>query len=273
VDLKSDLGIQGRKSEALFKVVFKTARKHRLNFEAVPYRFNGANTITRTFSFGGVTFPPHLDPSTSLVVVPIDLLQVRSQIDIDYYFGSYQYDVVSNTRGHAGIVAGVAYFHTKGVLQTPPILTQLYSIVISPVATEERSVPLPLIGGEFRCCLIPTRKLLNINGEVNGMSLGSEGKYVQGNLNAGVAVLPIIRLQAVSTSSMRTFITAATHEASNCGSPARFSPCKSITNQFSFLIRMVCLYFSNDGISKAGSYGCQSERHWPGYHDVWRTKY
>jgi hypothetical protein len=196
VDLQSDLGIKGRKSEALLKVVFKPARKHRLNFEAVPYRFNGANAITRTFTFGGVTFPPHLDPSTSLVVVPIDLLQVRSQIDIDYYFGSYQYDFVSNTRGHVGIIAGVAYFHAKGVLQTPPIVTQLHSLVISPTATEERSVPLPLIGGEFRYFLPPTTKLLNINGEVNGMSLGSEGKYVQGNLNAGVAVLPILRLQA-----------------------------------------------------------------------------
>jgi hypothetical protein len=89
VDLKSDLGIQGRKSEALLKVVFKPARKHRLNFEAVPYRFNGANTITRTFTFGGVTFPA--------------LVQTQSQIDIDYYLGSYQYDVVSNTRGHAGV--------------------------------------------------------------------------------------------------------------------------------------------------------------------------
>ena len=129
-------------------------------------------------------------------MVPIDLLQVRSQIDIDYYFGSYQYDVVSNTRGHVGVVAGVAYFHAKGVVQTPTIVTQLHNLIISPAATEERSVPLPLIGGEFRYFFIPTRKLLNINGEVNGMSLGSEGKYVQGNLNVGVAVFPIVRLQA-----------------------------------------------------------------------------
>jgi len=101
---------------------------------------------------------------------------------------------VSNTRGHAGVVAGVAYFHAKGAVQTTPI--QVLSVVISPAATEERSVPLPVIGGEFRYFLIPTRKVLNINGEVNCISLGSEGKYVQGKLNAGVAVLPIVRLQA-----------------------------------------------------------------------------
>ena len=163
VDLKSDLGIQGRKSEALLKVVFKPSGRHRLNFEAVPYRFNGANTITRTFTFGGVTFPA--------------LVQTQSQIDIDYYFGSYQYDVVSNTRGHAGVVAGVAYFHAKGAVQTTPI--QVLSVVISPAATEERSLPLPVIGGEFRYFLIPTRKVLNINDEVNGISLGLEGKYAQ----------------------------------------------------------------------------------------------
>jgi hypothetical protein len=53
------------------------------------------------------------------------------------------------------------------------------SVVISPAATEERSLPLPVIGGEFRYFLIPTRKVLNINDEVNGISLGSEGKYAQ----------------------------------------------------------------------------------------------
>jgi hypothetical protein len=118
VDLKSDIGIQGRKSEALLKVVFKPARKHRLNFEALPYRFNGANTITRTFTFGGITFPPQV--SSQPVETPA-LARIQSQIDINYFSGSYQYDVVSNMRGHVGIVAGIAYIHAKGVLQTPPI--------------------------------------------------------------------------------------------------------------------------------------------------------
>jgi hypothetical protein len=53
-----------------------------------------------------------------------------------------------------------------------------------------------LIGGEFRYFIIPGKPLLNLNGEVKGMSLGSYGKYVQGDLNAGVVVIRFVRLQA-----------------------------------------------------------------------------
>src|SRR5215472_3305404 len=107
VDLNSDLGIQGRKSEALLQVAVKPARKHRLNFELAPYRFTGKNTVTRTFTLGGVQFPAASEPS------------IQTQFDINYFFGGYQYEIVSNSRGHIGAGAGIAYFDAKATAIAP----------------------------------------------------------------------------------------------------------------------------------------------------------
>src|SRR5437870_361016 len=57
VDLRSDLGIQDRKNQGLFKVVVKPGQKHRINFEVIPYRFKGQNNVSRTFQLGGVSYP------------------------------------------------------------------------------------------------------------------------------------------------------------------------------------------------------------------------
>ena len=194
VDLKSDLGIQGRKSELMLKVTFKPSRRQRLNFETVPYRLNGGNTVTRPFKFGGATFPEQvIVPITGL---PLLLNHIDSQTEINYFFGGYQYDIVNGAWGHAGIGAGVAYFHAEAVATIPPSITPVHSTTPAISGTEERSAAIPLIGGEFRYFIIPGKRLLNLNGEVKGMSLGSYGKYVQGDVNAGVAVMRFLRLQA-----------------------------------------------------------------------------
>jgi len=191
VDLKSDLGIQGRKSEPMLKVTFKPSQRQRLNFETVPYRLNGGNTVTRPFTFGGTTFPVHVTVSG----IPFTLNHIDSKTEINYFFGGYQYDVVNNARGHAGIGASVAYFNAKAVAKITPSQTLVLSTTPALSGIEERSAAIPLIGGEFRYFIIPGKRLLNVNGEVKGMSLGSYGKYVQGDLNAGVAVMRFLRLQ------------------------------------------------------------------------------
>jgi hypothetical protein len=172
VDLRSDLGMQDRQSEGFFKVVFKPGKKHRINFEMIPARLNGENTINRTIEFGGNTYPVED--------------RITSEINVNYFSGGYQYDFVSNKRGHFGLTASLAYLDAEALVT---------SQTLSSTGTLERKVPLPLIGGEFRFFPIPGRNILNVNGEVKGLPLGSYGSYFQVNGNVGVAVTRFVRVQ------------------------------------------------------------------------------
>jgi hypothetical protein len=173
VDLRTDLGIEGRKSHPEFKVVFKPGSKHRINFELVPYRFEGTNTINRSFELGGRTYPVQD--------------RITSEAGVDYLFGGYQYDPVNNDRGHFGIGAGVAYFAASA---------EVTSQTLGVTGIEERKLPLPLVGGEFRVFPVPASNIWNINGEAKGMSLGSYGRYFHASIHTGFAVAPVLRLQA-----------------------------------------------------------------------------
>jgi hypothetical protein len=173
VDLRSDLGIQDRKNQAMFKVVVKPGMKHRINFEVAPYRLKGQNDISRTFQFGGRTYSVRD--------------RISSEANINYIFGAYQYDFVSNDQGHVGVVTGVAYFDA---------MASATSQTAGSTGNEQRKIPLPIVGGEFRVFPVPGKDILNINGEAKGMSFGSYGRYFQANVNAGVAVARFVRLQA-----------------------------------------------------------------------------
>ena len=173
VDLRSDLGIRGGQDEGSFKVVWKPGAKHRINFEVIPFRLDGENTITRTIDFGGRTYPIED--------------HITSSLNIDYVFGGYQYDIVNNARGHFGIGGGIAYVNAKA---------STTSQTLGLTGTEQRQVPVPAIGGEFRFFPIPGKNIFNINGEVKGIAQGSYGSFIQASANAGLAVTRILRVQA-----------------------------------------------------------------------------
>src|SRR5262245_11250211 len=90
VDLRSDLGFASNQAALLVRAVFKPTRKNRLLFETIPYRLDGSQSLTRNFTFGGVTY------SFSD--------RITSEARINYLFGGYQYDVLSGDNGHVGIL-------------------------------------------------------------------------------------------------------------------------------------------------------------------------
>ncbi|HYR86406.1 MAG TPA: hypothetical protein VE422_20130 [Terriglobia bacterium] len=171
VDLRSDLGIRGRKGQGLFRVAAKPARKHRILFEAVPYRLEGHNTITRTFAFGGRTYTGQ------------DTIDSDSRMN--YLFGGYQYDFVTRPQGHVGVQVGVGYFDAKAT-----VTSQRFGS-----STEDGKAPFPLIGAEFRGFPIRGRNAFNLNGHIKGMSFGSHGHYIQSELNAGFGIGRHLTLQ------------------------------------------------------------------------------
>src|SRR5262245_52328016 len=56
VEFESDLGIDGMQSQPAFWFLVKPWYRSGLFGEFIPYRFNGEETITRSFRFGGVTY-------------------------------------------------------------------------------------------------------------------------------------------------------------------------------------------------------------------------
>ncbi len=172
LDLDSDLGIRGRKWMILAKGYYKPSRKHRFHFEFVPYRLVGANRLPRTAGFAGTAFQAG------------EALTTRA--NVNYFFGGYQYDFVNRERGHFGVLGGLSYFHSRIRLESSPVVR---------VASDTRSLPLPLAGAGFRVYPLRASNLLNINGDFKGMSLGSYGHYAQGSINAGIGIGRRITLQ------------------------------------------------------------------------------
>ncbi len=145
------------------KLVFKPGRRHRINIEGAPYEFTGRNILARTITYNGRTY---------FVQETVD-----SEASLNYFFASYQYDVISRARGHLGLEVGGAYLGATGTIS---------GVTSGISATDNQSIGLPLAGAEFRAFLLPRSRLLNVNGEAKGMSFGGYGDYFQGVVNVGV---------------------------------------------------------------------------------------
>lgn len=165
VDLRNDLQIEQSQPHFFGKLVVKPARRHRLMIEGIPYRLNGGASIARQIVFAGRTYNFQ------------DF--VTSSADIDYVAGAYQFDIVSRSQGHFGLLAGVGFVNATGTLTSRNFGFS---------GSEHQSFPFPQVGAEGRVFLLPHRNLLEVDGELKGMSLGSYGHYLQFALNGGVSV-------------------------------------------------------------------------------------
>jgi hypothetical protein len=171
VNLVSDLGAQQNQPTFYGQLVFKPRRKQRIVFEGTPFRINGYNTVNRSVTYHGETF----NVSETL----------QSSADINYFFGGYQYDVLSGPRGHLGFSVGAAYMNATGTIQAVQTAT---------VASKSETLGLPLAGAEFRIFPIRGRRIIEIEGGLRGMGAGSYGHYVEGTANGGVGLGPVTLL-------------------------------------------------------------------------------
>jgi hypothetical protein len=163
VDLVSDLGAQQRQPTFYGQLVFKPGRKHRIVFEGTPFEINGYNTVNRSITYHGQTF----NFSQTL----------QSSADINYFFGGYQYDVLSGPMGHLGFSVGAAYLSATGTIQ---------AVQTSTIASKSETLGLPLAGADFRIFPIPGHRIIEVEGGLRGMGAGSYGHYVEGTANGGV---------------------------------------------------------------------------------------
>jgi hypothetical protein len=163
IDLVSDLGVQQQQPTFYGKFVFKPTRRQRIVLEGTPFRLTGENTVNRSITYHGETF----NVSDT----------VKSNADLNYFFGGYQFDVLSGSAGHLGFSAGAAYVDTTGTIM---------SVTANTTASKSLTIGLPLAGGDFRVFPIPGHHWLDLDGEVRGMAFGSYGHYVQATGNGGV---------------------------------------------------------------------------------------
>ena len=189
VDLVNDLGAQQQQPTFYGQLVFKPAQKHRIVLEGTPFDIHGNNTIDRSIPYAGRIF----NVSET----------VQSHANLTYFFGGYQYDVLSGPMGHLGFSAGAAYLGATGTIDATQ--TAL-------VGSKSEVVGLPLAGAEFRVFPIRAHRILEFDGGMRGMAFGSYGHYVQANGNAGVGLGPIT-LQAGYRA-----VNVDLHQSSNGGS-------------------------------------------------------
>ncbi len=168
IDLVNDLGAQQQQPTFYGQLVFKPGPRHRIIVEGTPFNIHGNNTIDRTVSYRNQLF------NVSQAV--------QSTANLTYFFGGYQYDVLSGSMGHLGFSAGAAYLSATGTIQ---------ALQTNTVASKSEVIGLPLAGAEFRIFPIRGHRILEVDGGMRGMGFGGYGHYVQANGNAGVGLGPI----------------------------------------------------------------------------------
>jgi hypothetical protein len=170
IDLVSDLGAEQQKPTFYGRLVFKPRRKQRLVVEGTPIGIDGFNTVQRTVVYRGQTF----NVSQTL----------KSSAELNYFFAGYQYDVLSGRLGHLGLSVGGAYLGATGTIDAVQAGTS---------ATKTETIGVPLAGAEFRIFPIRGRahKLIEVEGGLRGMAVGSYGHFVEGSASGGVRLGPI----------------------------------------------------------------------------------
>lgn len=168
VDLVRDLGAEQRQPTFYGNLVFKPGRKHRIVFEGTPFQVNGYNTVNRSIMYHGQTF--------------MVSQTLQSSAEMNYFFGGYQYDVVSGPMGHLGFSVGAAYLNATGTI---------HALQMSTVASKSETLGLPLAGADVRLFPIPHHRLVDLEGGIRGMGVGSYGHYLEGSANGGICFGPV----------------------------------------------------------------------------------
>lgn len=176
VDLVSDLGAQQQQPTFFGRFVFKPSRRQRIVVEGFPFAVNGYNIVNRTLAYRGQTFTA----SQTL----------KSSADVSYLFGGYQYDVLTGPIGHLGFSVGGAWLAANGTIN---------ALETGITASRSETVGLPLAGADFRIFPVPHHKLIDIEGDVRGMGLGSYGHYLATSAAGGVCLGHIAILAGYQT--------------------------------------------------------------------------
>ena len=153
VQFGSDLGIDRMQSQVGLWFLIQPWHRNGLFAEFIPYRFDGEQTTTRSFRFGGVTYPPNQS--------------VTAKATLNYASAGYMHDIVNRARIQGRLLAGVAYFGLRSRASSPSVGS----------AEVNRDVPFPLVG--FLARYSPAEdSQWSLHGDIRGITFGSYGGYI-----------------------------------------------------------------------------------------------
>jgi hypothetical protein len=170
VDFASDLGIDHLQSQFGFRFFVGPWDRGGLFLEFIPYRFSGERNTTRSFRFGGVTYPVNET--------------ITAKARLLYLSAGYQYNMIDRQRLDLDLQAGVAYFGLRAEANSPSAGS----------AEVNRDIPFPLAGLIARYSP-GADSGITIRGETRGMTFGSFGWYVDVLGAIGFHLSPRITLE------------------------------------------------------------------------------
>lgn len=160
VDFRSDLALQ-QDWQFFGTALIRVGRRHGIVVEGAPLAFTGRNQLSRTVEYDGRLY--NLRET------------LESEASMTYFFAGYQWDFLARQGGHLGLRTGGAFLEASG---------QLRSVSTGVTAARSYRIGLPLVGLAGRGFLY--RRVVDVDGDVQGMSLGGYGHYVQGGASIGV---------------------------------------------------------------------------------------
>jgi hypothetical protein len=153
VQFGSDLGIDGTQSQVGFWFLIQPWQRSGLFAEFIPYRFDGEQSSSSSFRFGGATFPANQS--------------VTSKATLNYASAGYMHDMVDRGRIQGRLLAGIAYFGLRSSASSPLVGS----------AEVNRDIPFPLVG--FLARYSPGEdSQWSLHGDIRGMTFGSYGGYI-----------------------------------------------------------------------------------------------
>jgi hypothetical protein len=171
VDFGSDLGIDNMQSQVGFWFLANPWERNGIFVEFIPYRFDGEMTLTRSFRFGGVTYPVN-EPITAKAA-------------LTFISAGYHRTILTRPHFDGGLLAGVAYMAVRSDAVGPSVGK----------AEVNRDIAFPLVGfiGRYTPA---AESAFTIRGEIRGMTFGSYGSYLDVAGSVGFKVSPHIAIEA-----------------------------------------------------------------------------
>jgi hypothetical protein len=132
VDFVQEFGI-GDERFREFRVILKPARKHKLRFAYVPFRYDQDAVLQRSITFRNLTFPV--------------TAEANADINWDVYRFGYEWDFVTRRHGFVGVVTELKYNKVKADVSAT---AQVFGQPVTLSSGFDETAPVPTIGGIAR---------------------------------------------------------------------------------------------------------------------------
>jgi len=170
LDFESDLGINDTET-VILPVIQLSFASLGLRLSGFLAEFSGDNRISRTFSFGGLSFD-------------VDE-QVRSEVQIQNLRAVFYYSIFKTGMLHIALEGGISYFHLEGLLVGES----------SGTAREETDLPIPVFGVLARGKFGRVMAELEVSGFTIDIS-DVEGTLIDVQVSVGMTVFKVVAVRA-----------------------------------------------------------------------------